>query len=43
MSSELGLSVRRKSATPASATEIRRDTVEIAKVVDIDLCIGFKA
>src|SRR5687768_7518181 len=43
MSSELGLSVRRKSATPASATEIRRDTVEIAKVVDIDLCIGCKA
>ena len=43
MSTELGLSIRRKSATPASSTGIRRDTVEIAKVVDIDLCIGCKA
>jgi formate dehydrogenase iron-sulfur subunit len=43
MSTELGLSIRRKSATPASSTAIRTDTVEIAKVVDIDLCIGCKA
>src|SRR3954462_8139558 len=43
MSTELGLSIRRKSATPAGATGIRRDTVEIAKMVDIDLCIGCKA
>src|SRR5256714_8912372 len=43
MSTELGLAIRRKSATPASATGIRRDTTEIAKVVDIDLCIGCKA
>ena len=43
MSTELGLSIRRKSATPAGATGIRRDTVEVAKVVDIDLCIGCKA
>ncbi|HEU5448752.1 MAG TPA: formate dehydrogenase subunit beta [Acidimicrobiia bacterium] len=43
MSTELGLSIRRKSATPAGATGIRRDTTEIAKVVDIDLCIGCKA
>ena len=43
MSTELGLAIRRKSATPASSTGIRRDTVEIAKLVDIDLCIGCKA
>ena len=44
MSTELGLAIRRKSATPASSTGIRRDNVvEIAKVVDIDLCIGCKA
>jgi formate dehydrogenase iron-sulfur subunit len=43
MSTELGLAVRRRSATPSSGTDIRRDTVEIAKLVDIDLCIGCKA
>ena len=43
MSTELGLAIRRKSATPASATSIRRDTTEVAKLVDIDLCIGCKA
>jgi formate dehydrogenase iron-sulfur subunit len=43
MSTELGLAIRRKSATPAGATGIRRDTTEIAKIVDIDLCIGCKA
>ncbi len=43
MSTELGLSIRRKSATPAGATGIRRDTTEVAKIVDIDLCIGCKA
>jgi formate dehydrogenase iron-sulfur subunit len=43
MSTELGLAIRRKSATPSSGTDIRRDTVEVAKLVDIDLCIGCKA
>jgi formate dehydrogenase iron-sulfur subunit len=43
MSTELGLAVRRKSATPSSGTDIRRDSVEISKLVDIDLCIGCKA
>jgi formate dehydrogenase iron-sulfur subunit len=43
MSTELGLAVRRKSATPSSGTDIRRDTVEVSKLVDIDLCIGCKA
>ena len=43
MSTELGLAIRRKSATPASSTGIRRHTTEIAKLVDIDLCIGCKA
>jgi formate dehydrogenase iron-sulfur subunit len=43
MSTELGLAIRRKSATPSSGTDIRRDTVEISKLVDIDLCIGCKA
>ena len=43
MSTELGLAVRRKSATPSSGTDIRRDSVEVAKLVDIDLCIGCKA
>ena len=43
MSTELGLAIRRKSATPASSTAIRTDTTEIAKLVDIDLCIGCKA
>ena len=43
MPSELGLAIQRKSATPASATDIRRDGVEVSKIVDIDLCIGCKA
>jgi formate dehydrogenase iron-sulfur subunit len=43
MSSELGLAIRRKSATPSSATNIRREDVEVSKLVDIDLCIGCKA
>jgi formate dehydrogenase iron-sulfur subunit len=47
MTTELGLSVRRKSATPSSGTNIRRDDsikqVEVSKLVDIDLCIGCKA
>lgn len=43
MTTELGLAIRRKSATPASSTDIRRDGVEISKLVDIDLCIGCKA
>jgi formate dehydrogenase beta subunit len=43
MSTELGLAVRRKSATPSSGTNIRRDSLEVSKIVDIDLCIGCKA
>ena len=43
MASELGLAVRRLSATPTSSTDIRRDGVEVSKLVDIDLCIGCKA
>ncbi|MPZ88926.1 MAG: formate dehydrogenase subunit beta [Nitriliruptorales bacterium] len=43
MPSELGLAVRRRSATPTSGTNIRRDGVEVSKIVDIDLCIGCKA
>ena len=43
MSTELGLAIRRKSATPTSSTGVRRDSVEVSKVVDIDLCIGCKA
>ncbi|MGH2789764.1 MAG: formate dehydrogenase subunit beta [Actinomycetota bacterium] len=47
MSTELGLAVKRKSATPSSGTNIRRDhsikQVEVSKLVDIDLCIGCKA
>ncbi|MGH8906991.1 MAG: formate dehydrogenase subunit beta [Egibacteraceae bacterium] len=47
MPAELGLAVRRRSATPASAVNIRRDTAEpaavVSKIVDIDLCIGCKA
>jgi formate dehydrogenase iron-sulfur subunit len=43
MSTELGLAVRRKSATPSSGTNIRRAGVEVSKLVDIDLCIGCKA
>jgi formate dehydrogenase iron-sulfur subunit len=42
-----GLQVKRKSATPTSATNIRRDDsiegIEVSKIVDIDLCIGCKA
>jgi formate dehydrogenase iron-sulfur subunit len=43
MATELGLAVRRRSATPTSSTDIRRDAVEVSKIVDIDLCIGCKA
>jgi len=43
MSTELGLAIRRKSATPTSGTDIRRETIEVSKLVDIDLCIGCKA
>jgi len=43
MSGELGLAVRRRSATPSSGTNIRRESVEVSKLVDIDLCIGCKA
>jgi formate dehydrogenase iron-sulfur subunit len=38
-----GLTVRRVSASPSSGTNIRRESVEVAKIVDIDLCIGCKA
>jgi formate dehydrogenase iron-sulfur subunit len=42
-----GLTVKRRSATPQSGTDIRRDHavkgVEVSKLVDIDLCIGCKA
>ena len=43
MASELGLSIRRQSATPTSSTAIRDEGVEVSKLVDIDLCIGCKA
>ncbi len=47
MTTELGLAVKRRSATPSSGTNIRRDHsikgVEVSKLVDIDLCIGCKA
>jgi formate dehydrogenase iron-sulfur subunit len=43
MSTELGLAVRRRSASPSSGTNIRRESVEVSKLVDIDLCIGCKA
>ena len=47
MTTDLGLSVKRQSATPSSGTNIRRDDsikqVEVSKLVDIDLCIGCKA
>jgi formate dehydrogenase beta subunit len=47
MTTELGLSIKRKSATPSSGTNIRRDDtikeIEVSKLVDIDLCIGCKA
>jgi formate dehydrogenase iron-sulfur subunit len=43
MSTEPGLAIRRKSASPSSGTNIRRESVEVSKLVDIDLCIGCKA
>ena len=43
MSTELGLAVRRRSASPASGTNIRTSTAQVSKIVDIDLCIGCKA
>jgi formate dehydrogenase iron-sulfur subunit len=47
VTTDLGLSIKRKSATPSSGTNIRRDhtikQVEVSKLVDIDLCIGCKA
>ena len=42
MSTE-GLAIRRMSASPSSGTNIRRESVEVSKLVDIDLCIGCKA
>lgn len=38
-----GLAVRRMSASPSSGTNIRREDLEVSKIVDIDLCIGCKA
>jgi formate dehydrogenase iron-sulfur subunit len=43
VTTDMGLAVRRRSATPSSSTDIRRDSVEVSKIVDIDLCIGCKA
>ncbi len=43
MSTVDGLVIRRKSASPSSGTNIRRESVEVSKLVDIDLCIGCKA
>ena len=43
MSTEYGLAIRRKSASPSSGTNIKREEVEVSKLVDIDLCIGCKA
>jgi formate dehydrogenase iron-sulfur subunit len=43
VTTELGLAIRRKSASPSSGTNIRRESVEVSKLVDIDLCIGCKA
>jgi formate dehydrogenase iron-sulfur subunit len=43
MSTETGLAIRRKSATPSSGTNVRAAGVEVSKIVDIDLCIGCKA
>jgi formate dehydrogenase iron-sulfur subunit len=40
---DLGLAVRRMSASPSSGTNIRREDLEVSKIVDIDLCIGCKA
>ena len=42
MSTELGLAIRRKSATP-SGHEHPPGQLEVSKIVDIDLCIGCKA
>jgi formate dehydrogenase iron-sulfur subunit len=43
MATELGLAIKRRSASPASSTDIRTEAVEVSKLVDIDLCIGCKA
>jgi formate dehydrogenase iron-sulfur subunit len=43
MAQAQGLAIRRKSASPSSGTNIRRESTEVAKLVDIDLCIGCKA
>ena len=43
MTPESGLAIRRMSATPSSGTNARRAGPEVAKLVDIDLCIGCKA
>jgi formate dehydrogenase iron-sulfur subunit len=43
MTTEPGLAIRRKSASPSSGTNVRRETAEVSKLVDIDLCIGCKA
>lgn len=43
MAQELGLAIRRKSASPGAGTNIRREAAEVSKLVDIDLCIGCKA
>ena len=44
MTTDLGLKVRRKSATPSSGTSSAgAERNEVSKLVDIDLCIGCKA
>jgi formate dehydrogenase iron-sulfur subunit len=43
MTTEPGLAIRRKSASPSSGTNVRRESAEVSKLVDIDLCIGCKA
>jgi formate dehydrogenase iron-sulfur subunit len=43
MPTEPGLAIRRKSASPSSGTNVRREGAEVSKLVDIDLCIGCKA
>jgi formate dehydrogenase iron-sulfur subunit len=43
MATELGLAIKRRSASPASSTDIRTEAIEVSKLVDIDLCIGCKA
>src|ERR1043165_10249798 len=40
---ENDLAIRRKSATPSSATDVRGARTEVSKIVDIDLCSGCKA